>query len=900
LKGRIHIALLILFLGQLAIAQIPQRLRPVDKTKGVPIDTSSLSDTLPPLGAQDYQLSSQGLGAEVVYGAEDSTFYDKRSNELHMWGNAYVNYLTLSVKADYIVLNLDSNIAVAQGLPDSSGTMAGFPQFKEGANEFEAKKMRYNFKTHKGKIYDVLTQQSDLYIRGEHTKYIGSGGDTTKSDYVYNQSAIITSCDLPQPHYGIRSSKIKTIPNRLAVIGPSNIELMGVPTPLWLPFGFFPVTSSKKAGLIFPRDYEYSEAWGYGLRGIGYYMPLGEHFDARVLGDIYFNGSWGLNVQSNYVQRYKYKGKFDVGYSVRTRLDNGQLNPSTVKSFSLRVAHRQDANAHPYNTLGGSINIQSNDYRTLNYNDAKSVLTNTYSSNFTWSRQFPNKPYSMSVAMSHSQNTQSNKVTIDAPTIDFRLDRIYPFKRSGGGREKWYEKFSIQYTGNWSTRFVTTDSTIFAPETWESAQSGIRHRANADMAFSIAKYLHFTPQIDYEEVWSLKYLSKTFAFDPDKDIVYDTIPGDDGSMIITPDTLDYGPTIDEYKSGFKPFRRVTTAISVTTQLFATMEMKKGFIRGLRHVLKPTLSYSYTPITNDAVYKAFVRDDIRDPMSMDSFSIFEGTVQPVRPVTREASLLSYSLNNIFEAKYYSKKDSTEKKIKLFDNFIVNGNYNIAADSFQLSKVGMRATTRLFKGASTFSLSASFDPYAVNTETGRRVNEFYLKTDSKLLRFEQLQMRFATRLTIAKIKEIFSGKKDDSSKKSDSQNRGARGAQAAQAEFVDLFNGFSINHNFVMTTFGRPGRDTTIIVTNTINMRGSLKLSPKWTINIGNIGYDFRSKQLTYPDIGFSRDLHCWQMSFNWQPTRGTYSMTIGVKPGSLDFLKLPHQNNNQNANTFGGF
>ncbi|RLD20294.1 MAG: hypothetical protein DRI69_06625 [Bacteroidetes bacterium] len=875
-------------------------LRPVDSTAGLPIDTTRLSDTLPAGDFPEYNVSSQGLEAEVVYGAEDSTFYDREHNELHMWGEAYVNYLTLSVTADYILLNLDSNIALAQGLPDSSGNMAGFPKFKEGSSEFEAKKMRYNFTTHKGKIYDVLTQQSDLFIRGEHTKYIGTGGDTTKSDYVYNENAIITTCDLPQPHYGIRASKIKTIPNRLAAIGPSNIELQGVPTPLWLPFGFFPVTSSRKAGLIFPKDYEYSEAWGYGLRGIGYYLPLGDNLDAKVLGDIYFNGSWGVRVESNYVKRYKYRGKFDVGYSFRTQEENGQLDPNEVSSFSLRVSHNQDANAHPYNRIGGSINIQSNNYQSLNYNDAESVLTNTYRSNFSWSRQFPNKPYSMSIAMSHSQNTQSHRVTIEAPTIDFRLNRIYPFKRAGGGKEKWYEKFGIQYSGNWRTRIETTDSTIFTPETWAGAQSGIRHRANADMAFSIAKYLHFTPQVDYEEVWSLKYLSRTFEFVDSIHIVSDTLVGEDGSLIITQDTLDYGPTIDEYKTGFTPFRRVTGAISMNTQLFATIQMKKGFIRGLRHVFKPTFSYSYTPATKDEVYKAFVRNDISDPMSMDSFSIFEGTAQSVRPITQDAQLFSYSFNNIFEAKYYSKKDSTLKKLKLFDNFIINGNHNFAAKEFKWSKVGMRATTRFFKGATTFSLAATFDPYSIDPETGLRVNDSYFDTEGKLLRFEQLQVRFATRLTIAKIKDIFSGDKDDKSNNKSNQNTRSRGGRSGQSEFSDLFNAFSFNHNFLMTTIGRPGKDTTIIGTHTINMRGTMKLTPKWSITIGNIGYDFRSKRLTYPDIGFMRDLHCWQMSFHWQPTRGTYSLTIGVKPGSFDFLKLPHQNNNQNADTFGGF
>lgn len=371
-------------------------------------------------------------------------------------------------------------------------------------------------------------------------------------------------------------------------------------------------------------------------------------------------------------------------------------------------------------------------------------------------------------------------------------------------------------------------------------------------------------------------------------------------MIITLDTLDYGPTIEEYRSGFTPFRRVTGAISMNTQLSATIQMKKGFIRGLRHVFRPSFSYSYTPATKDEVYKAYVRNDIRDPMSMDSFSIFEGTAQSVRPITQEAQLFSYSFNNIFEAKYFSKKDSTEKKLKIFDNLIINGSHNFAAKEFRWSKVRMRATTRFFKGATTFSLNAVFDPYSLDPETGLRIHEFYFDTEGKLLRFEQLQIRFATRLTIAKIKEIFSGDKSEKNNNNGKQNAGKKSGSGGQSEFADLFNGFSFNHNFLMTRIGRTGRDTTIIGTHTINMRGTMKLTPKWSITVGNIGYDFRSNRLTYPDIGFLRDLHCWQMSFHWQPTRGTYSLTIGVKPGSFDFLKLPHQNNNQNADTFGGF
>jgi hypothetical protein len=273
------------------------------------------------------------------------------------------------------------------------------------------------------------------------------------------------------------------------------------------------------------------------------------------------------------------------------------------------------------------------------------------------------------------------------------------------------------------------------------------------------------------------------------------------------------------------------------------------------------------------------------------------------------LFSYSFNNIFEAKFWSKKDSTAKKMKLFDNIVVNGNHNFAADSLKWSPVSLRATTRFFKKATTFSLQASWDPYDINRKTGRRINTFYLDSEGKLLRFQQLQMRFATRLTVRKIKEIFGigtsggeGRSSDadSAEERREQSRGSR-SKGGKDKFLDLLDGFTLNHNFLVTRVGRPGMsDTTIVGTNTINLTGRMQLSEKWSIRVGNIGYDFKSNRVTYPDIGFSRDLHCWQLSFNWQPERGTYSLQIGVKPGSLDFLKLPHQNNNQNADRFGGF
>lgn len=892
MKGKNYILALIGIVAAVhAWSQTPPRQPGIDSLEFTP------GDTIPPVatGQENYKRSGDALEAEAKYRCQDSMYFDNIKGEWHMWGDAVVEYTTLSVTADYIVFNVDSNIATAQAWPDANGELQGFPVFKEGQREFEAHRMRYNFQSGKGMVYDVVTKEGDLVVHGERTKFV-TADSTAGDDVIYNEGALITTCTHPEPHYGIRSKKIKTIPNRLAVIGPSNIELQGVPTPLWLPFGFFPVTSTRKAGLIFPDSYEYSEAWGFGLRGVGYYMPINDYMDASLLADIYFNGSWGLRLHSNYRKRYDFNGSFDIGYSYRKTEIVGEVEPSIEKSFSLRASHTQAAQAHPYRSMGGSINIQSNDYTSFNNNDANSALTNTFSSNFSWRRTFPGQPFSLSVGLSHSQNTNTHLVTINAPEVDFRLNRIYPFKRKKVvGREKWYERVGFQYSGNSRTRFTTTDTTIISQETWQNAQSGVQHKANADLSFSVFKYLNFTPQISYEEIWFFKTQEKDFLFDPSTDVVIDTIYGPGGEEIITLDTISYGDVMDTLVRGFTPYRHFTTGISLNTQLFMTIQSNKGFFRGFRHVLKPTFSYSYEP--DNSYYLESVPVDIRDTTAtgpMDEYSIFEGGVYSARIVQGERSLLSYSFNNIFEAKFFSKRDTSVNKMKLLDNLVIGGNYNFAADSLQWSQVNIRGTMRMFKQATTFSFGAAYDPYDVD-ETGKRINEFYWNTQRKPLRFVNLQLRFATTLTVQKVKEIFG-----LAKPGDRGRGSQRGRGPQQDKFFDIFEGLSLNHNFVMTRTGLPGKDVTMINTHTINVRGNLKLTPKWTVSVGNIGFDFRSGQITYPDITFVRDLHCWDLRFSWQPQRGTYSLHIGVKPGSLDFLKIPSQRNNQNADQFGGF
>ncbi len=866
------------------------------------------SDTLPtvlstrdstPFNANNQKIkySKDSLDAPINYTARDSMILDIKNQKVHLYGSAVVTYTTLELKADYIVFDWGNNIVEAEGLPDSLGNISGSPVFKESDQTFNAKRIRYNFQTKKGLVYEATTQEKDLYVLGKvgkmHSKN-ESRGQT--EDYIYSENAIFTTCDHPEPHFGIRSKKQKVVPGKVVVVGPSNLEVGGVPTPLWLPFGFFPLKKGDRTGLIFPRDYEFSDAWGFGLRNVGWYFPINDYMDLTVSGDIYTRGSWGLKLNSKYKKNYKFNGNLSLGYSDRVGEQRGV--PTSNKSFSVQWSHSQDPKAHPLNRFSGSVNIQSNNYQSINNNDFADKYQNTFTSNVNYSRLFPDKPFTFSASMSHSQNTQTRQVDINLPTVDFQLRRIYPFKRKEGiGKDKWYEKISLQYAANARNRFVATDTTLFTQQTLDDAQFGVKHTANTNASFQLLKFFNVTPGVNYKEIWYFDQVQKEL----DPTLVVDTTfvfldPNDPDSTMIL-DTVSYG-TIEELKvRGFSPLRLFNANISVSTQIFGVKKFSKGKIRGIRHIIKPSASFGYTPDYTDPSFGYFdyvdtdTRPEFNNPQRYD---IFENGIYDRTPTGGKAMSLSYSLNNIFEAKVWSKRDSTEKNIKIFDNFRINGDYNFAADSFQLSRVRMDGTTRLFNGITTLSLNISLDPYAYDVENGRRINKFYWDTDRKILRFEFASLRFNTGLTIGKIKGIFAG--EDKTKTS--AKKPAQGLLSNES-LLDVFSEFRISHQLAFSGFSQPnGRDTFLVSTNSISMNGRIKLTEKWNLRVGNISYDFKLKRLVYPDIGFYRNLHCWELGVDWQPTNGTYSFYLHVKPGTLDFIKVPYQRGNQDA--FGGF
>lgn len=830
----------------------------------------------------DFKLSKDSLDAEVECFAKDTIWYEINNKRIHLINKAWMKYKTIDLKASYIIFDWNSNILHAEGRPDSLGKMAGFPDFSDGDQKFRAKEMDYNFKSKKGLVKDVTSKENDLIIHGAKAKFIGATDSVNKQNYVYNQDAIITTCNHPDPHYGIRSSKQKVVTDKVAVVGPSYLEINHIPTPLVLPFGFFPLTKGQRAGLILPREYENSESWGLGFRDIGYYFPLGQHMDVRITGDIYFRGSWGVRAVTRYVQRYKYNGTVDIGFSDR-RNEKPQSNQIlSDKAFSLIWSHNQDPKAHPSMQFGGNINIQTNNYQSLNYNDANSVLNNTLTSNINLTKRFPGTSQVLTASMSHSQNNKTREVIINFPTVGYQTGSVYPLKRKtqGIGPERWYEKIYFNYEAQAKNEIKTQDSLLFTPQTLNDSRYGIKQSFSTSYNTRILKYFNVAPSIRYEEVWNFHKLIKGF----DETVTVDTlaVKNAEGEIIDYKYTTHYGQVRTKKVNGFAPYRTFSASLSANTQLFGSLQFKKGFLRGFRHVAKPNVSLNYSPdyASIDRYYGTINTDSRPEFNKVMRYSVFETGIFGSPPNSKQALNLSYGISNIFEGKYYHKRDSTLKKFKVFDNFFIGGSYNFAADSLNWSRISFNGTARFLKGISTLTVSGSFDPYDKDAK-GNTVNTFYYKSKGKLLRFVSTNFSFNSALSLKQIWDI--------------RNDSKQGGNSARVSVPqELLQNIFIRHTLNVGIYPLEKGDTIAIVNHNLDLNGSLPITKNWRIDVGNIGWDFNAKRLTYPDIGFYRDMHCWEMGMNWQPERGTYAFYLRVKPSSLDFLNIPYRKGFQDA------
>ncbi len=888
-------------------------LNPTSPINGAPASVGS-GFTMPSGVDSRVKVADNGLDEIIEYSAVDSQRMDVKNEVVYLYNDGKVDYGERILTADYIIFDMKNNTATAEGLKNPfSGVVTGLPYFEDGDQKFESSKLKYNFKKGKGIIFSARTQQSDLYILGDRTKYISQETkDTLVDDVIYTAGGFITTCNHEVPHFGFRVNKIKVVPDKVAVVGPSNLEIAGVATPIVLPFGFFPLSDNKQTGMV-RGTFERSGTLGLGFRGWGWYFPISDYMDLTLRGDYYTRGTYRLFADMNYYKRYKHRGSLNL----RVTSDKREVGLDFFRnnSLGLRWSHSQDAKAHPSQSFSGSLNIQTDDNQASTFNDAASRLNNSLSSNITYRNTFPDKNFTFSAGLNHSQNTRSRRVTIDFPNADFQVQQFFPFKRKiPKPKPAWYEKISVRYDANLKGRISATDTTLFTQQTIDDLQVGMRHRATANASFSLFKFIQVGPNVNMTQVWNIKSLERTL--NPELTIEVDSIqlnPGEDKVAVF--DTTAFGTVEEELVFGLRPYHLFNTGITASTKLFGTLKFKKGWLRGIRHQISPSISFNYTPDYTSGFLDYFrevdtdIRADFNDP---EQYNIFGESIYERPSAGGEQRNLSFRIGNLVEAKYYSKKDSTDKKFKLINSLNVTGSYNMAKDTQQWSVIRFSGNTNFFDRLTTLTFGWQLDPYALDAD-GRRSNNFNLSENGKLLRFIDANVGITTRMPLTKLREIITGKKSTPSSRN--RNNSSRGGPppGADSGFGDgkppieepafqpptslweWFESFSLSHEFRARVQRVDGRDTVIIQTHGIRTSGNIQLTEKWRLNFGNIAYDFRNKAFSYPSLGFSRDLHCWQLDMSWFPESGVYTFSLRVKPGSLGFINVPWGRNRFDGN-----
>lgn len=800
------------------------------------------------------------LDAPVIYEANDSIVFTKEGYA-HLYGNGKVNYQNIELTSAVISMNMDSSTVYARGIADTTGVESGTPIFKDGETPYESKIMRYNFKTKKGFINSIVTQQGEGYVTSEE-------GKKGANDEIYMRHGQYTTCDNHEhPHFYLKLSMAKVRPKKNVVFGPAQLVVEDVPLPIAVPFGFFPFNSSYSSGFIMPT-YGDEMNRGFYLRDGGYYFAISDQMDLKVLGEIFTKGSWGLSAASNYNKRYKFSGSFNASYLVTKTGEKGMPDYSVSKDFRIQWSHRQDAKANPNSSFSASVNFATSSYDrsslTSLYNP-QAYSQNTKASSVSYSRNFPEIGLNISGAFNITQNTRDSSLSMTLPDVNISLNRIYPFKRKhSAGDDKWYEKISLQYTGNLTNKIDTKDNLLFkTPLTqW---QNGMQHKIPVSATFNLFKYINIVPSFNYTERW---YLNKVMqSYDPD--------PASRDH--VKRDTI----------NGFNRVYDYNLSLQMNTKLYGMYKplfMKSKELQ-VRHVFTPTVSYTYQPDFGKkkfGYYDTYTYTDENGEVRTVEYSPYDGAVYG-KPGQGMSQSISFSVDNNIEMKMKSDKDSTGyKKISLIDQLGASLSYDFVSKRW--SDLSMNLRLKLTKSY-TFNMNASFATYAYKFDENGNVVESDRTEWSygRFGRFQGYSGSFSYTLNNDTFKKLF-GKKDGSEKKNEKQEGDDENEDAEDTEETNNGNmrkteeasldpdgylafkfpwSISLSYSYSI----REDRSKQINIkkmrypyslTHSLNVSGNFKIGSRWNMNYST-GYDFTSREMSMTTLNITRDLHCFNMS-----------------------------------------
>jgi hypothetical protein len=825
-----------------------------DTLKKVRVDTLAASD------------ENEQLDGPINYTAEDSVVALQKLGRVLLYGKAKVVYGAMDMQAQVIEIDYRNNLVLAYGKKDSSGKLIGTPVFKEGSETpIEAEKIMYNLKTKKGKIFSALTKQGELLVVGNEIKK-----DSTDIIYMKNMRCI--PCQEEDARTVFKASKAKIIPDDKIVTGPMFLEIGGVATPLGLPFGYFPNTKRQHNGILLPLFGNSAER-GFNLQGGGYYWGINDRTDMIIKGDIYANGSWVLNTTNNYNVLYKASGNTFLSYSHYNIGDRDVPQTfSEQTAYQINWIHNQDNKSDPSSRFNANVDFRNNQtFNRFNSVNSGQYLQNTFQSNVNYTKTF--KLSSLSINAMHSQNSLNKQMDITLPQLTYNVNRFFPFKRKDAVKQNVFDKIGINYLLEAKNILSGPDSTIFKGSILDSVDYGVRHSLPISTNFNLLKYITVTPAVNLSSVMYTKNTRKEFY----KEKITQQFAVSDSAY--TRDTiLQRVRTINDKKFAAGYDANFSTGMS--TKVYSDYLFTKGKIKQIRHLLIPTLAYTYRPDFGEdkyGFYKTVARDTIGHT---ERYSIFQSGIFG-GPSGGQVSALSLGLNNNLEAKVKQQTDTgvTFKKVVILQNLGLNGSYNLAADSFKMSNVNLSGRTVLFKYFD-ITMGAGFDPYVYNQQAGTRVNRYVNEFGPRIARMTSARLTVNTSIGSDMLQAL------KKTRQSPTQTNGAERGAENDLDPTDKLP-WNLRTTYVLD-LSNP-RDQKLQPSHTLNFAGDLMPTKYWKIGVSS-GFDFTSQKVSYTSLNIYRDLKCWEARIDWVPfgPNKRYYLTLNLKSSMLRDIKIPKQ------------
>ena len=823
--------------------------------------TDSLSKKNDTSLVKSIRISKDSIDTPVNYNAEDSGVMIMSTKEFFLYGKAKTVYKTSELEAATIVYDQQSQNIKAYGAQDTTGSPLSNPKFKEGTMTSVNDSIYFNMKSGKGLTKNTNFQQGEIFINATTMKKVSQ-------DQAYAWKARFTTCNLDDPHFAFRTNRLKIITDKIGVSGPAFPEFEGVPFPIGIPFGIFPLSRGKHSGMMAPA-FSTSEDFGLGFEGLGYYKVLSDNVDATIRSNIYSYGGWSANLNSKYILRYKYIGNFNLSLQ-NSRILNRNVNIANEftggKTFMINWSHSMDARALPGTNFSANVNFGSTKYNSYLLNNPFQNFQNQISSSISYNKSWDNK-YNLSMNLNHSQNNNLGLVNLSLPNINFNALTIYPFQsKDQVGSGKWYEKVGIGYNGSFQNQMAFYDSAFNINRLLDTMQWGATHSIPINVSLPSLGPITITPSISFDEKWFGQQNTKSW-----------------NSKLNKVDT--------SYEKGFFRAPRVSFGVGAASRIFGTYKFKSNYVEAIRHEIRPTVSFNYSP---DLAKSYHYTTQIDTTGRTYRFSKFDGGALGGAYSEGTFGGLSFGLDNLLEMKVKDKTDTTAgsfKKVKLIEGFGFTSNYNFLADSFQLGNFSFYARTMLFDKFN-ISSSVSLDPYA-NDAQGFRVNK--LNIDPTKFKFGSITNGGVSIATSFKSKS----KDDAASKKKeipldpfmtpDEQQRQLQYVKANPAEFTDFDIPWSLtfSYSFQFSRIMKPDYSGFKIQTySSLNFNGDFSLTPKW--KIGGTGYvDVAKASIQQLSMFITREMHCWQLAINVTPIGmyRSFSITVNPKSGILRDLKI---------------